>query len=160
MHRAALALVTALACAGCSAPTPPGARTSEPPRATPTAGAPAAQSAAPATSASPAPPVRPPYLASARWLDVAGTRVLRVRPTPSGRSGPPPDALWAELVRLAPAAARPGMRDQLLCHAAFAAEKAVWNLEPARPAVGLAETVAARCNPGGLRDPDLASPTS
>lgn len=100
----------------------------------------------------------PPYLISARWLEVAGTRVLRVQPTSSGRSGPPSDALWAELLRLAPTADTPGVRDQLLCHAVFAADKAVWNLEPARPAVGLAETVAARCNPGTLADPDLASP--
>lgn len=42
---------------------------------------------------------------------------------------------------------RSGMRDQYMCHRNFAKDKVPWNLEPDRPDVGYARTVAARCNP-------------
>lgn len=40
-----------------------------------------------------------------------------------------------------------GMKDQFHCHNDFASNKRPWNLEPARPNVGYAATVAAKCNP-------------
>lgn len=40
-----------------------------------------------------------------------------------------------------------GMHEQYLCHVNFAANKSEWNLEPWRPAVGYAKTIAASCNP-------------
>ncbi len=40
-----------------------------------------------------------------------------------------------------------GMINQLTCHLAIAREKDKWNLEPFRPYVGYAATVAAGCNP-------------
>lgn len=43
---------------------------------------------------------------------------------------------------------RSGMKDQYMCHRNFAPNKVPWNLEPTRPDVGYAKTVAARCNPG------------
>ena len=40
-----------------------------------------------------------------------------------------------------------GMKDQFHCHNDFASAKRPWNLEPWRPDVGYALTVAAGCNP-------------
>lgn len=60
---------------------------------------------------------------------------------------------WAQVLSLARDADSPGMHDQFRCHWEFARvvapDKPSWNLEPWRPAVGYARTVAARCNPGG-----------
>ncbi|WP_216093378.1 DUF2599 domain-containing protein [Cellulosimicrobium cellulans] len=57
------------------------------------------------------------------------------------------DVLWAQLVAAEPDADAPGMRDQLVCHALGAPDKATWNLEPWRPDVGLVAVLAAHCNP-------------
>ncbi|NMH70511.1 DUF2599 domain-containing protein [Bacillus sp. RO3] len=40
-----------------------------------------------------------------------------------------------------------GMKDQFDCHATYARTKSRWNLEPSRPNVSYAETVAKACNP-------------
>ncbi len=36
---------------------------------------------------------------------------------------------------------------QITCHAIFAADKPVWNLESWRPSTGFADMVSSRCNP-------------
>ena len=94
-------------------------------------------------------------LLTASWVDRQGEKSLRVKPAEVARewaSSAAQDAMWAELVHAAPAAATPGMRDQLVCHMMFAPTKTAWFLEPDRPAVGFAATVAARCNPGNVAD--------
>lgn len=92
-------------------------------------------------------------VADAAWTTRSGVRSLRVTPTPAGRA-PGADAavVWAQLLARQPDADTPGMRDQLTCHVRFASAKAAWYLEPARPAVGYAATVAAGCNPGDVTD--------
>ncbi len=92
-------------------------------------------------------------ITSAVWRDRAGVRSLRVTPTwvTRGWSGGA-DAVWAALRATRPDADTPGMREQLACHVQFAPMKPAWFLEPARPAVGYAATVAAACNPGDLPD--------
>lgn len=40
-----------------------------------------------------------------------------------------------------------GLKDQFMCHVSWAMNKSPWNLEPSRPDVGYAATVAASCNP-------------
>jgi len=57
------------------------------------------------------------------------------------------EATWSALVVEQPAANKPGIHDQLLCHAIGVPDKPTWNLEPWRPDVGLVATLAARCNP-------------
>jgi len=88
----------------------------------------------------------------------SGVRALAVTPTAAGRASAillEVDALWTELVAKAPTADTPSMRNQLVCHAEFAAAKDAWYLEPGRPDVGYPATVAAACNPGTVRDPDV-----
>lgn len=97
-----------------------------------------------------------PLLATTRWTTRAGVRVLTVVPTQAGRSEPDAHRVWDELLRKRPDANTPGMEDQLVCHAMFARDKRSWHLEPSRPDVGLAATVAARCNPGAVVDPDVS----
>mgnify|MGYP003374514971 CR=1 FL=1 len=92
-------------------------------------------------------------IASAVWRDRAGVRSLQVTPTWVARGwAGGGDAVWAALRATRPDADTPGMRDQLVCHVQFAPGKPSWFLEPARPAVGYAATVAAACNPGDLPD--------
>ncbi|MFC8731732.1 DUF2599 domain-containing protein [Luteimicrobium sp. NPDC057192] len=57
------------------------------------------------------------------------------------------EATWSALVVEQPDANKPGMHDQLLCHALGVPDKPTWNLEPWRPDVGLLATLAASCNP-------------
>lgn len=59
------------------------------------------------------------------------------------------EAGWAQVLRAAPAAATPGMKEQYVCHVLFAPSKARFYLEPWRPAVSLTRTVLEGCNPGG-----------
>lgn len=97
-------------------------------------------------------------VASQRWVVVGGRRTLEVTPRAWLRSWTGlvgARAAWLEVAAEQPDAARPGMWEQLRCHAQFAPAKSVWHLEPWRPAVGYAATVAALCNPGPARDPDL-----
>lgn len=97
-------------------------------------------------------------IASASWIGRAGERPLAIRPTWAARAAASQtagDAVWAQVLTRVPEADLPGMRDQLVCHVQFASEKKSWYLEPARPDVGYAATVAAGCNPGDTADPDL-----
>ena len=158
---ALLTLAPALgACAPAPAPVPaqqtaePSTRPSMSPSAQPSApasppgGASATATATPTTMA----PVAP-LVASASWVTRSGVRAAKVVPTEAGRATTvDADAVWAQLVARMPAVDSPGMRDQLVCHVHFARGKTAWFLEPARPAVGYAATVAAGCNPGAVRD--------
>ncbi|WP_156188169.1 DUF2599 domain-containing protein [Arsenicicoccus sp. oral taxon 190] len=91
----------------------------------------------------------------AAWVRRAGTRSLALTPSWAARTwGDSASALVPALRGEFPELARPGMVDQLRCHVAFAPRKPVWHLEPDRPDVGYAATVAAACNPGRLVDPD------
>ncbi|MFF0634494.1 DUF2599 domain-containing protein [Nocardia sp. NPDC004151] len=90
------------------------------------------------------------------WTDEIDGRRLKVFPTRAGRIDLFPtagDRAWGEVLALAPDADSPGMFDQFRCHwewaRAVAPDKASWNLEPWRPAVGYDATVSALCNPGG-----------
>jgi hypothetical protein len=88
---------------------------------------------------------------SATWADRddEGGQSLAVVPATWARSGSlaAEEAVWAQVVSIAPDADLPTMRDQLTCHTIGAPDKASWNLEPWRPEVGLLATLAARCNP-------------
>lgn len=88
-------------------------------------------------------------LRSATWGIREGGRSLSVDPTSWARSAGTAgiDTAWTQLVAVEPEANTPTMHDQFLCHGLGASDKAVWNLEPWRPAVGLLATMAARCNP-------------
>ncbi|MEZ0447159.1 DUF2599 domain-containing protein [Cellulomonas sp. ICMP 17802] len=86
---------------------------------------------------------------SAVWGEAEGGRSLAVTPSAWARVGSLAgrEGLWAQVVALAPDADVPGMQAQLECHELGAPDKAVWNLEPWRPAVDALEMIAARCNP-------------
>ena len=109
-------------------------------------------SAEPSTSA-------PPYIDHTLWAQWHGLAVLRVYPTPSGRTASrqagtaPANDAWAEVFALSPDADTPGMRAQFICHWEFAElaqpGKTSWDLEPWRPVVDDATMVASGCNPGG-----------
>lgn len=105
---------------------------------------------------SPTPAALPPFVASADWGDSDHGVTLRVTPTPSARlAGGPTDATtaWAEVLRLAPDADAPGMREQFDCHWTWARllepDKPTWNLEPWRPVVPDETMLLEGCNPGG-----------
>lgn len=119
--------------------------------------------AAPAASATPV-AASPPYVDHVAWAKWGDLSSLRVYPTNSGRdtSGRPgtagqADEAWAEVLRLSPDAAMPGMREQFICHWRFAElvepGKVSWNLEPWRPEVSDEEMVSTGCNPGGTEEP-------
>ncbi|MBK8732744.1 MAG: DUF2599 domain-containing protein [Actinomycetales bacterium] len=100
-----------------------------------------------------APSTGPRLITSAAWVTRSGARALKVVPTTAGRAvGVDPEAVWQAVLRLRPDADSPGIHDQLVCHVVFAASKSAWYLEPARPDVGYAATVAAGCNPGTIKD--------
>ncbi|MCR1980643.1 DUF2599 domain-containing protein [Cellulosimicrobium cellulans] len=86
---------------------------------------------------------------STDWGEREGGRSLAVDPTAwaraAGQAGR--ELVWAQVVAAEPEADTPTMRDQLVCHAVGAPDKATWNLEPWRPDVGLLATMSARCNP-------------
>nr|WP_236950406.1 DUF2599 domain-containing protein [Mycobacterium sp. MS1601] len=111
-----------------------------------------------------APPAQAtPYVSHVEWAKWGDLSSLRVYPTTAGRSGSgighrsTGEAAWAEVLSLAPDAAIAGMREQFLCHWAFAEllepGKVSWNLEPWRPVVTDAEMYEANCNPGGSEEP-------
>ncbi|MBK8755937.1 MAG: DUF2599 domain-containing protein [Actinomycetales bacterium] len=107
---------------------------------------PGASSTSPATTA-------PRLVSSASWVTRSGVRGLKVVPTTAGRTaGVDAEAVWQAVLRVRPDADTPGMHDQLVCHVEFASTKGAWYLEPARPDVGYAATVAAACNPGSVKD--------
>ena len=83
------------------------------------------------------------------WGDREGGLSLAVTPDEWARSAGEAgvEVVWSQIVESEPEADVPGMYDQLACHALGAPDKDAWNLEPWRPAVGLLQTLAARCNP-------------
>ena len=94
-------------------------------------------------------------VADARWVERDGVNALEVTPAERLRGETDArvfDEAWRRVVTAVPDADTPGMRDQFLCHASFAAEKEGWFLEPSRPAVGYWNTVRAGCNPGDVID--------
>lgn len=102
-----------------------------------------------------APTVRERLVDNARWVERDGERALQVTPSTRLRESTDVDEFeeaWRRVVRAIPRADTPGMRDQFVCHAAFASDKEAWYLEPKRPAVGYWRTVRAGCNPGDVRD--------
>lgn len=111
----------------------------------------------PVPTRAPAPPrAVPPFVASATWGGSDYGVTLRVAPTPSAlRAGGFDDAdlAWSEVLRLAPDADTPGMREQFDCHWTWARllepEKPTWNLEPWRPVVEADRMLLEGCNPGG-----------
>ncbi|WP_040778107.1 DUF2599 domain-containing protein [Nocardia pneumoniae] len=126
-----------------------------------------------ATTATPSPPASPaptplgaaptvdpyagqPLVDHVTWTETIDGPRLLVFPTQAGRQTTFPgsdERAWQEVLTLSADADAPGMRDQFLCHWAWARlvqpAKPSWNLEPWRPAVGYPATVEARCNPGG-----------
>ncbi|WP_063020112.1 DUF2599 domain-containing protein [Nocardia niwae] len=97
-----------------------------------------------------------PLIDHLTWTETIDGPRLLVFPTQAGRRTTFPgsdDRAWQEIVDGSADADAPGMRDQFLCHWAWARlvqpDKPSWNLEPWRPAVGYQATVEARCNPGG-----------
>ncbi|WP_197378329.1 DUF2599 domain-containing protein [Mycolicibacterium mengxianglii] len=106
----------------------------------------------------------PPYVSHVEWAKWGDLSSLRVYPTAAGRSlagdigqRTAGEEAWGEVLALSPDAAIPGMREQFLCHWAFAElvnpGKVSWNLEPWRPEVSEAEMYDANCNPGGTEEP-------
>ncbi len=122
-------------------------------------------SADPGSSALPYAPPFVDHVLWARWSERNQLSSLRVYPTQSGRAAarelgsltPEADEAWSEVLAQAPNAGTPGMREQFLCHWAFAEVaqpgKVSWNLEPWRPVVDDAAMVDSGCNPGGGHEP-------
>jgi hypothetical protein len=117
-----------------------------------------------APTASADPVANPPFIDHTEWAHWGDLSSLRVYPTPAGRvaasglnNAVQGDEAWTEVLALAPDADRPGMRDQFMCHWAFAEiaqpGKTSWNLEPWRPVVDDQTMVDTRCNPGGTEEP-------
>ena len=97
-----------------------------------------------------------PLIDHVHWGSTSKGAQLQVFPTTAGRTDTfvgAKDRAWAEILAGAPTANTPGMHDQFLCHWNYARlvqpDKPSWDLEPWRPDVGYAATVAALCNPGG-----------
>ncbi|MFJ2466955.1 MULTISPECIES: DUF2599 domain-containing protein [unclassified Pseudomonas] len=92
------------------------------------------------------------YIESAHWFYRDYQWSFSITPTPCARrtleSGTA--YLWNELTRDYSNSRywqnTHGMRHQLICHLAIARDKPEWNLEPWRPDVGYAKTLAAGCN--------------
>lgn len=106
----------------------------------------------------------PPYVQRAEWAKWGDLSSLRVYPTAAGRAlagelghRTAGEEAWTEVLTLSPDADIPGMREQFLCHWAFAElafpGKSSWNLEPWRPEVSEADMFEAGCNPGGTEEP-------
>lgn len=102
------------------------------------------------------------YVDRVEWARIGNVSSLRVYPTAAGRQASTrlagPDQAWAEVLKLAPDADSPGMREQFVCHWRFAEfakpGKVSWNLEPWRPLAGAVTMIASRCNPGGTEESD------
>ncbi|CAI8893927.1 DUF2599 domain-containing protein [Pseudomonas sp. IT-232MI5] len=92
------------------------------------------------------------YIERAHWFYRDYQWALSITPTPCARrtleSATP--FIWDELSRDYSNSRywrnTHGMRHQLICHLAIARDKPEWNLEPWRPDVGYAKTLAAGCN--------------
>lgn len=97
-----------------------------------------------------------PLIDHVEWVQAVDGPRLLVHPSQAGRQTTFPgsdERAWQEILAASPEADTPSMRDQFLCHWAWARlvapDKPTWNLEPWRPDVGYDATVEAACNPGG-----------
>ncbi|EFV12055.1 hypothetical protein HMPREF9336_03086 [Segniliparus rugosus ATCC BAA-974] len=97
----------------------------------------------------------PVFIDHVAWTNTPDGPSLHVFPTQAGRDAPADEQgeAWAEVLRLAPDADSPSMREQFDCHQSFAKAKESWNLEPWRPVVGVAALLASACNPGKKEGP-------
>jgi len=92
------------------------------------------------------------YIQSAHWVYREYEWTFSITPTPCARKTLPEATpfIWDELTRDYSNSRywqnTHGMRHQLICHLAIARDKPEWNLEPWRPDVGYAKTLAAGCN--------------
>lgn len=92
------------------------------------------------------------YVESAQWVYRDYQWSFSITPTPCARETQPEATpfLWDELSRDYSNSRywknTHSMRHQLICHLAIARDKPQWNLEPWRPDVGYAKTLAAGCN--------------
>ncbi|WP_280315876.1 DUF2599 domain-containing protein [Nocardia abscessus] len=144
-------LPLAVAC-GAEESTPPANTTAGTTTPTPTAPASTPLAAVPSVD----PYTGQPLVDNVTWTETIDGPRLLVFPTQAGRQTTFPgsdERAWQEVVARSADADAPGMRDQFVCHWAWARlvqpNKPSWNLEPWRPAVGYQATVEARCNPGG-----------
>jgi hypothetical protein len=93
------------------------------------------------------------YIASAKWLYRDDEWVFAITPTPCARRTPEQatpflmDELLRDYSNSRYWSNTHGLRHQLICHLAIARDKPEWNIEPWRPDVGYARTLAAGCNP-------------
>ncbi|MBM7588147.1 hypothetical protein JOC86_004722 [Bacillus pakistanensis] len=98
------------------------------------------------------------YFSGFSWITRSGVKSLSLQPTSYLRY--PPDQgeaaaraidAWDKVYAVHSGSSNwyntGGMEDQFLCHASFARTKSSWNLEPSRPNVSYAQTVAKACNP-------------
>ncbi|OBI46117.1 hypothetical protein A5707_21985 [Mycobacterium kyorinense] len=111
------------------------------------------------------PAYAPPFVDHTEWVQWGRQASLRVYPTAAARTAArqavtdstAADEAWAEVLRRAPNADTPGMRQQFVCHwqvAEFVEPgKTSWNLEPWRPVVDDATMIGSGCNPGGAEEP-------
>jgi hypothetical protein len=91
------------------------------------------------------------------WSTESGLLSDSITPTPCGRLSFDYSATWQEVVDKTPThtawnkvygtSTYWSMYDQFICHLTFAWWKPEWHLEPSRPNVGLATTIAWLCNP-------------
>lgn len=127
----------------------PGAATSESSTSAP------AQPAGDGSTRTPAVNIPERLVDDASWVEREGETALEVDPADRLRQAVDPrvhEEAWQRILAAVPDADTPGMREQFLCHAAFASDKDAWFLEPRRPDVGYWETVRAGCNPGDVVD--------
>lgn len=80
-----------------------------------------------------------------------------IHPTNVGRVTPIPilaSAGWSQAQARGGFSSTPSLYNQYICHpmSEIARGKSTWNIEAARPDVGLARTIAAKCNPGQAGD--------
>ena len=95
------------------------------------------------------------FIDHVEWVGTPDGPSLHVFPSQAGRDAPADQqgAEWSEVLRLAPEAGTPGMREQFDCHQSFAKNKESWNLEPWRPQVDMMEMLSSACNPGKRERP-------
>jgi hypothetical protein len=92
------------------------------------------------------------YIEKARWFYRDYQWVLAITPTPCARRTLPPatpflmDELLRDYSNSRYWSNTHGLRHQLICHLAIARDKPEWIIEPWRPDVGYANTLAAGCN--------------
>ncbi|MCH9718373.1 MAG: DUF2599 domain-containing protein [Actinomycetia bacterium] len=90
------------------------------------------------------------YVAKVSVVSESSGLTYRITPTRSGRLVPEAalDEMWRQVTRRG-VPDQPNLRQQFRCHplSMLARLKSSWDLESWRPAVGLADTMLAGCNP-------------